>query len=85
MLPALRPGQTVLALRKKRYVVGNVVVFRHEGLEKIKRVYAARQGTYEVRGDNPAHSTDSRQFGSVSASDILGKVIWPRSRPSHKQ
>ena len=27
-----------------------------------------------LRGDNPSESTDSRQFGAVDASQILGKV-----------
>ena len=35
---------------------------------------------YFVLGDNPAHSTDSRTFGPVSAERIIGRVwlrIWP--------
>ena len=38
---------------------------------------------YYVLGDNSSHSTDSRDFGPVETSEIVGRpvaVVWPLSR-----
>ena len=40
-------------------------------------------GTYFVMGDNRTESTDSRVFGAISASEIVGTIkfrYWPLSR-----
>ena len=40
-------------------------------------------GTYFVMGDNRLESTDSRMFGAISASEIIGTIkfrYWPFSR-----
>ncbi len=34
------------------------------------------QGTYWMMGDNRTNSGDSREFGPVSASDIIGHAVW---------
>ena len=34
-------------------------------------------GQYYVLGDNRLHSTDSRVYGTVARSQIIGKVILP--------
>ncbi len=42
--------------------------------------YIVPEGEFFVLGDNRLHSTDSREFGSISKDKILGKVsfrIWP--------
>ncbi|MBN2853766.1 MAG: signal peptidase I [Clostridia bacterium] len=42
--------------------------------------YVVPAGEYFVMGDNRLHSTDSREFGSITKSRILGRVnfrIWP--------
>jgi nickel-type superoxide dismutase maturation protease len=78
MWPVLDPEQVVVAIRKRRYQAEDVVVLWHQGKEKIKRIRGLEGTKYDVRGDNPSQSTDSRHFGLVEKADILGKVIWPR-------
>ncbi|QQS18551.1 hypothetical protein IPL68_00335 [Candidatus Saccharibacteria bacterium] len=78
MWPVLDPDQFVIVLRKRRYVAEDVVIMLHNGKEKIKRIRTVEGKKYDVRGDNPAQSTDSRHFGLVRHEDIMGKVIWPR-------
>lgn len=67
LIPALEPGDLVIARHP----------FRPD-LRLIKRVIAVRDDdTYLLMGDNPeaGASTDSRSFGAVPPSHILGKVI----------
>ncbi|MCA9328014.1 nickel-type superoxide dismutase maturation protease [Candidatus Saccharibacteria bacterium] len=78
MWPILDPEQVVLVMRKRRYREEDVVVILHDGKEKIKRIREEHRGRFDMRGDNPARSTDSRHFGLIEKSDIIGKVIWPR-------
>lgn len=81
MLPTLRPGRLVAMVRSHRpYMPGDVIIFEHQGLEKIKRVSGTRAGKLFVRGDNPGASTDSRHFGWLEMETVKGKVIWPKSR-----
>lgn len=86
MLPALKPGRLVLATTKPTAGrAGDVVIIRHEGIEKIKRISARQEaGRHKifVLGDNPEASTDSRDFGWLPADAVKGKVLWPKSRPS---
>ncbi|PID98733.1 S26 family signal peptidase [Candidatus Saccharibacteria bacterium] len=77
MSPVLDPGRVVLVARKRLYHPEDVVVLLHKGKEKIKRVHIVHGDKYDVRGDNPSRSTDSRHFGLVEKNNILGKVIWP--------
>ncbi|MGH7158338.1 MAG: S26 family signal peptidase [Candidatus Saccharimonadales bacterium] len=79
MLPTLRAGQVVVGVRLMgRAKPGMVVIARHNGLEKIKRVRQVRGGLVELRGDNSDESTDSRTFGLLPHSAILARVVWPR-------
>lgn len=78
MWPVLDPEQVVVAMRKRRYTEEDVVIIWHNGREKIKRVREVSGKRYDVRGDNPSQSTDSRQFGLIEHHDIIAKVIWPR-------
>lgn len=81
MLPTLEHGDLVVAtglIRPSALLPGHVVVIRHQGLEKIKRVVEAENGEIIVQGDNTADSTDSRQYGPLPLSSVRGKVIWPR-------
>lgn len=80
MTPTLRAGQIVIATGWFSYVrPGDVIIISHHGIEKIKRVsdVDSQKGVY-VLGDNAAGSTDSRTFGWLDPSEIIGRVIWPR-------
>jgi nickel-type superoxide dismutase maturation protease len=60
--------------------VGDVVVARRpdrHDLEIVKRIQSIdATGAIFLSGDNPASSTDSRQFGLVMRQHILARVGW---------
>ncbi len=78
MFPVLRPSQLILAVARHQYHDEDVVIIRHNGIEKLERVRTIQGSRFEVRADNPSHSTDSRHFGLIEKRAILGKVVWPR-------
>jgi signal peptidase I len=86
MVPTYRPGERV-AVNRLAYVrhgprIGDAVVLRDPEMPArylLKRVAVAMREAnggrwYEVVGDNYADSRDSRVFGRVKRSDIVGKV-----------
>lgn len=83
MLPGLKPGELVFvdfnAYRQVQPLAGQIVILYHPhrpGLKIIKRVtQVLDDGKYFVSGDNPAASTDSRSFGPVPSSAIIGRVV----------
>ncbi len=81
MLPVLPPGTLVFAFAfSKRPKIGSVVIIEHEGKEKIKRISEVRDSEIFVIGDHETSSSDSRQFGWISAETIIARVVWPRTR-----
>lgn len=88
MLPLLRPGDQLVAVRPRRIRRGDVVVVRPPGyeVEMVKRVTGLPGETppetgrrlgpdeYLVVGDNPVGSTDGRVFGPVPREALLGVV-----------
>ena len=76
MEPALKAGQLVLARRTKNIKVGDIIIFKHDNLEKIKRVSSVEKASIIVLGDNKKSSTDSRSFGPIQTEDIIAKVIF---------
>jgi nickel-type superoxide dismutase maturation protease len=80
MTPTFRPGQVVVVRRTSKVAVGDIVMFRHDGVEKIKRVARLETGRLYLLGDNPAASTDSRNFGWVGTENLIGRITWPRRR-----
>lgn len=81
MLPAYPPGKVLLVRRlhkNSRLRPGQVVMIRHNGLDKLKRLHAVEGGRIYVLGDNPLASTDSRHFGWLPAEAVQGVVIEPR-------
>lgn len=80
MLPTLKQDAVIWATGVFRDLsAGDVVIIRHQGIEKIKRVEAVQGNELYVLGDNPSASTDSRFFGWLPVSSVHAKVIWPRS------
>lgn len=79
MAPTLLPGAIVVAFtRPRRLKAGDVVIVRHGGTEKIKRLHAVDAHRVFITGDNQAASTDSRHFGWLARTDVLARVCWPR-------
>jgi|GEM_PF-133118 len=88
---AVRPGRPP-APRWRRLApahvvrVGDVVVVpdpRQQSRALVKRVAKLGGGSAWLAGDNPARSTDSRDFGPVELGSIRGKAVYryaPASR-----
>lgn len=77
MLPTLKPGEIVVAFSPRRLSVGNVVLIKHQGIEKVKRISEIKGSELYVVGDNLESSSDSRDFGYISRDLVLGRVFWP--------
>jgi nickel-type superoxide dismutase maturation protease len=78
MVPALAPGDRVLVWTTSDVAVGDVVAIRdpdEPGLVLVKRVIAFDSSSIRVEGDNPGASRDSRHFGPVPRSAVVGKVL----------
>ena len=84
MEPALEPGDWVLvderAYRRKLPRRGHVVIAkdpRDPDRNLVKRVAQVDlHGGVRIEGDNPAESTDSREFGPVAPENVVGRVRW---------
>ena len=83
MEPRLPAGARVIARAlsaETNLQAGDVVVARRPdrpGLEIIKRIHSIDSaGTIFLVGDNPAASSDSREFGAVSREQIVARVRW---------
>jgi len=83
MAPRLPSGALVVARSVNRATplhIGDVVVARRPDrpeLQIIKRIQAIdAAGAIVLSGDNPAASTDSRQFGPVTRDHIMARVRW---------
>ncbi len=78
MAPTLLAGQLVVGRYTSALCPGDVVIVSHNGLEKVKRIERQQGDLLYLLGDNPAGSTDSRNFGWVQGDSIVAKVIWPK-------
>lgn len=74
MQPRFRPGKLIIAWRKRRVKVGDVVVARIGGTEHLKRVSQRVDDELWLLGDNQLDSLDSRSYGSVKDEMIIGVV-----------
>jgi nickel-type superoxide dismutase maturation protease len=84
MRPAFEPGDRLLIVPAFRVQQGQVVALpdpRHSDRLLVKRVRSVRSGLVEVMGDNDGASTDSRHFGPVRRSSVVGRVVY-RYAPS---
>ena len=87
MLPALRPGDWLLARRTRRIRPGQVVLAWHPsrpGFLLVKRAARRVEGGWWLQSDNPAAgAADSGRFGPVPEEKIVGRVLvryWPLRR-----
>ena len=84
MLPTLKDGDAVMIIPTKSIEPGDVVLADHpykSSVKILKRVSAIDgDGRYSLTGDNPAESTDSRTFGSLSIECIQGKAVCRMSK-----
>lgn len=84
MLPALRPGDWLLARRTRRIRPGQVVLAWHPARPDfllVKRALRRVDGGWWLGSDNPAAgAVDSGRFGPVREELIVGRVLaryWP--------
>lgn len=77
MTPTYSAGDWLVATRVGRIAVGQIVVIEREsrpGLLVIKRIIRAEGSKWWVEGDNPLASDDSRTFGAIEPSEIVGRI-----------
>jgi signal peptidase I len=81
MSPTYVPGERLTALRRWRPIrPGDVVVVRDPrdfSRWLLKRCVAKFGSQLDLRGDNSAASTDSREFGLVESRDVSYIVLGP--------
>ncbi len=78
MRPSLEPGDRLLVVRAP-VRPGDLVAFpdpRRPERTLVKRVSACGRDGLTVRGDNAGASTDSRTFGPVPRSRVLGRAVY---------
>ena len=96
MVPTLMPGDWALAVARRRFRRGDIVIVEHPGrpgYEMVKRITGLpkeRIGDRTladdelwVEGDREDASTDSRHFGPVRREQVKAKVVlvyWPKER-----
>jgi nickel-type superoxide dismutase maturation protease len=79
MTPKYPHGRLVLAWRFSKPKKGDVVIVKHHRLELIKRVDQLQEDKVFLLGDNPDESTDSRHYGWLPLSSIMGVVLGGRA------
>lgn len=85
MLPAFEPGDRLLIVPVAGAVAGQVVAVRDPRQPDrilVKRVRAVTPEGVDVRGDNPSASTDSRHFGPVESTAIVGRIVYRYHPPT---
>jgi len=78
MKPSFRDGQVVLMTTNRSFKIDDVVIAYVQGREVLKRVKGIRVGSIYLTGDNEPESTDSRQYGWIKDTSVIGVVLWPR-------
>ncbi|MCC6388091.1 MAG: nickel-type superoxide dismutase maturation protease [Dehalococcoidia bacterium] len=90
MEPAFRDGDFVVvdraAYRRAAPKAGQVVIAtdpREPARTVVKRAAEVTDTDVTLRGDNAAHSTDSRTYGPIPRDAVIGRVVfryWPLRR-----
>jgi nickel-type superoxide dismutase maturation protease len=81
MSPTFNEGEEILVNRLsflfKKPKAGDIIACKDPRDRKIliKRISKIEDNKYFVVGDNKQNSTDSRKFGMIEKSDILGCVL----------
>lgn len=98
MSPAINIGDIIMVdtwiYDQKQPAIGDIIVFFspfETDKPLIKRVHKhetrsaleATRDVYYVLGDNSKHSTDSRYFGNIERSQIIGKAIFRLGNIEH--
>ncbi len=78
MYPALRSGDQVLICPYDTIRVGDIVLARHPFMKSVTIIKRVAQilddGRYFLLGDHALESADSRSFGALNPTDILGRA-----------
>ncbi len=77
MEPVINEGDVVFVIDKylSRPKTGAIVLFIKNDRIMIKRIKKVKLNEYDVEGDNTSQSTDSRDFGPIKKSEIIGSVV----------
>ncbi len=78
MIPTFAPGDRVLVLKTRDVSVGDVVAIEDPQAAQrvlVKRVVGIDRSVVRVEGDNAAASRDSRDFGPVLRTAVIGRVV----------
>ncbi len=80
MEPAMQTGDYWVVWRTKRLRPGDAALLQHPlrpDLLIVKRlIFSPEPGWWWVQGDNPHSSDDSRSFGPVAGSAMVGRVTF---------
>lgn len=74
MLPTLKQGNIVLAVKKRKYKINDIVIVKINDKEVIKRITKINNNLVFLEGDNINHSTDSRNYGLINTNNVIGAV-----------
>jgi nickel-type superoxide dismutase maturation protease len=75
MQPTYQPGDTLLGTGWFTPAIGQVVVADHAGRPVIKRITRLSRTHVWLAGDNPAASTDSRQYGPIVRTALQSNIL----------
>lgn len=76
MEPTIKAGSYILINQWiKKYKTGDIVACNFENYIILKRIVQLNDSMIQIHGDNLSDSLDSRTFGEISRSSLIGKVI----------
>jgi type IV secretory pathway protease TraF len=76
MEPNIKAGQKLISWNWGGKVSkGDLVAIQFGGRKLVKRVEKINRDQFYVLGDNKKMSTDSRKFGWIGKSQVIGKIV----------